>query len=124
MVLFHERALPWRVVPPGEFRPAARRFLAADDADQVLAGASDVAGTTFVFADQGGASTDEHLVVDLHPARAGRYYETFWDRFGLVGEMPIIARSVAEALVWLLETGGQGAEAALARRRPLGDAYD
>jgi antitoxin YokJ len=124
LVLFRDGATPWRIVPPGELVPAARRFLAVQDADAAMADPRDVAGTTFVFADQGGASTDEHVVVDLHPARAGRYYETFWDRFGLAGEMPIIARSVAEALTWLLEMRGEGVEAALSRRAPLGDAYD
>jgi hypothetical protein len=77
-----------------------------------------------VFADDGGSSTDEHLVVDLHPSRLGRYYETFWDRFGGVGDMPVVALRVMDALSWLLETDGQGAEVALERHPPLGDALD
>jgi hypothetical protein len=42
----------------------------------------------------------------------------------LVGEMPIIAASVADILQWLVDSGGEGIEAALMRRPPLGDAYD
>jgi hypothetical protein len=124
MVLFRDSATPWRVLAPGELVLAARRLLAEEEAEQVLADApDDVASTTVVFADQGGGATDEHVVVDLHPTRLGRYYATFWDSFGLVGELPIIATSVADALRWLFDTG-EGTDAALMRRPPLGDAYD
>jgi antitoxin YokJ len=125
MVPFRDSSTPWRVLAAGDLILAARRLLAEQDSEQVLADVpDDVASTTVVFADQGGGATDEHVVLDLHPARLGQFYATFWDSFGLVGEMPIIAASVADILQWLVDSGGEGIEAALMRRPPLGDAYD
>jgi antitoxin YokJ len=125
MVLCRDSPTPWRVLAAGDLVLAARRLLPEQDAEQVLADEpDDVASTTVVFADQGGATTGEHVVLDLHPERLGRFYATFWDSFGLAGEMPVIASSVAGALVWLVDSGGEGTEAALMRQPPLGDAYD
>jgi hypothetical protein len=61
---------------------------------------------------------------ELDPARLGRFYATFWDRFGLVGDMPVIAVSVAGALRWLLASEGEGAEKAFERWPVVGDAFD
>ena len=44
--------------------------------------------------------------VDLHPARAGRYYDAFWDSYGLAGQMPVLAISVAELIHQLLDMRG------------------
>jgi hypothetical protein len=109
-----ERDVAWRVCGPDELVPAAPRLLTFDLA----------ANTCFVFADHGGASTDEHVVVELQPARAGRFYEAFWDRYGITGDMPVIARSVADALRWLLDTDGGRPDKAFERRPVLGDAFD
>jgi antitoxin YokJ len=115
----------WRVSGPRELVSAAPRLLTPELAEELRRTEPEhVASTCFVFADNGGASTDEHLVVDLHPDRRGRFYETFWDRYGAPGDMPIVAASVADALRWLLDTGGGGAEIALGRRPVLGDAFD
>jgi antitoxin YokJ len=119
-----EGGLGWRVSGPDELVPAAPRLLTEDLAEELRRTQPEqVASTCFVFADNGGASTDEHVVVDLHPARLGRYYETFWDRFGVAGDMPIVAVSVADALQWLLATDGGGPEIALSRWPVLGDAF-
>ncbi|MBR7834184.1 hypothetical protein KDL01_12990 [Actinospica durhamensis] len=62
-----------------------------------------------------------HVVVDLHPDRAGHCYLTSWDTFGLVGEMPTVGNDIAQTLIWLLTLGGGNPLEALPLR---GDAYD
>ena len=107
----------WRIAAPDALVPAAVRLLAPKHATEVLRDwPEDVASTTIVFADQGGGSTDEHVLLDLHPARRGRFYEGFWDSFGVAGSMPVIATSVAGALAWMLDGPAPGAS--------LGDAYE
>lgn len=123
--MFTESEGMWRVSGPGELVLAAPRLMTVEIAEELARDEPDgIASTCFVFADQDGGSTDEHLVVDLHPSRAGRFYETFWDRFGYpCGGMPIVALSVVDALGWLLDTSGEGADVALKRNPTFGDAY-
>lgn len=81
----------------------------------------DLTNWCFVIADDGtGDSAAPHVVIDLHPARAGRCYATAWDTVGLVGDMPIIAVDMAGLIMWLLEAGG---DAPAGGDRALGDAY-
>lgn len=126
VVLFADADLPLRVSGPGELVPAAPRLLTEEIAAQALREAPDsVVSTCFVIVDNGeGGATEEHVVIDLHPSRLGRCYETFWDRFGLAGDMPVVARTFAELLDWLLATEGEGPERALETRPTYGDAYD
>jgi hypothetical protein len=108
-VPLQEHGLGWRVCGPDELVPVAPRLLTSEIARELERTEPEhVANTGYAFADNGGGSTDEHVVVDLHPSRLGRYYETFWDRFGGVGAMPVVALCVTDALSWLLETEGLG----------------
>jgi antitoxin YokJ len=119
--LFREGPYPWRVSGPDELIPASPRLLTDDIARQVAVDQpDDLTNDCYVIADGGGASTDPHVVVDLHPTRAGRCYLAGWDTYGLVGEMPIIATSIPELLAWLLATCGTD----LTPPPHRGDAYD
>lgn len=121
-MLFEGSRFPWRVGDADQFLPAGPRLLGGDDAQAVAAEhPEDLTNTCFVIADDGtGNSTAPHVVVDLHPARAGRCYATGWDTFGLVGDMPIIAVDMAGLITWLLEAGG---DAPAGGQRAFGDAY-
>jgi hypothetical protein len=120
--LFAGASLPLRVCGPDEFVPAAPRLLThAIAAEQRRTDPEGVVSTCFVLVDNGeGAATDEHVVVDLHPERLGRCYATFWDCFGLRGDMPIVAFGVADMLEALLRSGSEGLDGLAS----LGDAYD
>ncbi|WP_328890398.1 hypothetical protein [Streptomyces sp. NBC_00316] len=75
----------------------------------------------FVIADDGiGSATAPHVVIDLHADRLGRCYAAGWDTFGLVGEMPIVAVTIAGLISWLLEAGGDRPGG---HDRGYGDAY-
>ncbi|MGW2743907.1 hypothetical protein [Streptomyces sp. NPDC001450] len=67
------------------------------------------------------ATSGQLVDIDLHPQRVGRCYLTAWDSFGLVGEMPIVALSMAALLRWLLRLGGGNP---MDHLPDLGDAYD
>ncbi|WP_354697271.1 hypothetical protein [Paraconexibacter sp. AEG42_29] len=112
-----ERA--WQVCTPPAFERASPRLLTPSIDREVSADyPDDVTVHCYVFADDGeGSSTGPHLVVDLHPARAGRFYDVFWDTYGLVGQMPVVATNAHDALVWLLAADDD-------KPSPLGDAYD
>lgn len=82
---------------------------------------SDLTNTCYVIADGGrDFRSDPHVVIDLHLDRLGRCYDAFWDTYGLVGEMPVVAVTVTELLQVLVASGGQrGVLPGL-----YGDAYD
>lgn len=119
--LFRDGPYQWRVCRPGDLVPASPRLLTEHIAREVATEApEDLTNGCYVIADGGGAATDLHVVVDLHPARAGRCYLVSWDTYGLVGEMPVVATSVPELLRWLLSADGGNPTLATSQ----GDAYD
>ena len=63
-------------------------------------------------------------MIDLHPYRLGRCYETFWDRYAIPGGMPLVPDTITGLLRWLLESVGQGSDAQLERHPATVDAYD
>ncbi|MDQ7909328.1 SMI1/KNR4 family protein [Phytohabitans sp. ZYX-F-186] len=107
--LFEDAPYPWRVSGPDELVAASPRLLTPDIAEEIAAtDPSDLTNGCFVIADGGtGTSTEPHIVIDLHPARAGLCYLAGWDTYGLVGDMPIVADGIAELLQRLLATNGQ-----------------
>lgn len=61
----------------------------------------------YVIAETDDGATSERVVVDLHPARLGRCYDAFWDRFAVAGSMPVVADSVTAFLGGLLAADGE-----------------
>jgi antitoxin YokJ len=121
-VLFEGAPFEWTVSGPEQLVPASPRLLGPKSAQEIAAEyPDDLTNWCFVFAESGPGSTDSLVVVDLHPARAGRYYDAFWDSYGLVGQMPILAVTAAELMRRLLDT--QGTRAAHLGS-DHGDAYD
>ncbi|OKI49333.1 SMI1/KNR4 family protein [Micromonospora sp. CB01531] len=119
--LFRDAPYQWRVCGPDDLVPASPRLLTEAIAREIETEVpADLTNGCYVIADGGGAATDPHIVIDLHPTRAGRCYLVGWDTYGLVGEMPVVATSVLELLRWLLST--DGANPTLAPTQ--GDAYD
>jgi hypothetical protein len=106
-VLFEGATFEWTVSGPHQLVPASPRLLGPEAAQHVATEyPDDLTNWCFVFAESSPRSTDSIVVVDLDPAWAGRYYDAFWDSYGLVGEMPILALTAAEVLHRLLATGG------------------
>ncbi|MEU9741173.1 SMI1/KNR4 family protein [Micromonospora chersina] len=119
--LFRDGPYRWRVCGPDELVPASPRLLTEAIAREVMTEApEDLTNGCYAVADGGGAATDPHVVIDLHPTRAGRSYLVGSETYGLVGEMPVVATSVPELLRWLLSTDGANPTLATSQ----GDAYD
>ncbi|HEX6681617.1 MAG TPA: hypothetical protein VF062_02430 [Candidatus Limnocylindrales bacterium] len=123
LLLFDQAPYAWRVSGPSGLVPASPRLLTPDLAARVAVEyPDDLTNGCYVIADGGnGMSTEPHVVVDLHPARAGRCYAAFWDTYGLVDQMPVVARDVAGLLRWLLASDPQTGDAP---DTAYGDAYD
>ena len=122
VVLFTGAEFPWHVAIPNRVVPASPRLLTPEVASRVaVENPEDLTNGCFVIADGGReSSTDPHIVIDLHPDRLGRCYVASWDTYGVVGEMPIVALTMAELLRSLLEHDGR----ATALPDFYGDAYE
>lgn len=121
-VLFMGAEFTWHVSGPSRLVPASPRLLTPQVAAEVAVEyPEDLTNGCYVIADSGDeSSTVPHIVVDLHPDRVGRCYDAFWQTYGLVGEMPIVALTITEFLRVLLASGGH--DAVLSGR--YGDAYE
>ncbi len=122
-ILFENAPLTWRISGPNELVPASPRLLGAELAHRVgLEHPQDPTNGCYVIADGGGGGgADPLVVVDLHPSRAGRCYDAFWDSYGVAGSMPVVAVTIAELLRKLLATAGERADLPGPTH---GDAYD
>ena len=123
LMLFAQATFPWRVSGPHELVAASPRLLTPTLAAELAAtDPTELTNSCYIIGTGGdGRATEPHIVIDLHPDRAGRCYEVFWDTYGLVGDMPIVALDVVELLARLLATDG---ERATLPGPHHGDAYD
>lgn len=69
-------------------------------------------------------SNGDFLVTDLNKKRHGICYDAFHETYGLVGDMPIIAKSFTELLEKLIKNEGKSIFWLDDNFEPLGDAYD
>lgn len=66
----------------------------------------------------------DYISIDLHSKRLGKCYDSFWDRHGVVGECPVVARSFTELLNRLVQNNGERWYWLNEDFESLGDAYD
>ncbi|WP_251862288.1 SMI1/KNR4 family protein [Clostridium sp. Marseille-Q2269] len=66
----------------------------------------------------------DYITIDLNSKRLGKCYDSFWDRHGIVGECPVIARNFTELLSNLIKSKGYSWYWLEESFEPLGDAYD
>lgn len=66
----------------------------------------------------------DYLTIDLSDERSGRCYDSYWDRHGVVGECPIIARTFTELLENLVLNEGKQCYWLRDDFITIGDAYD
>lgn len=112
--LFLESDYPIHIVSPQEFvlaNPVIIGELYPDD----------ISSEWYIIADD---KNGQYITIDLASERLGRCYDSFWDRHGLVGDCPIIARTFSELLFNVIKNSG-GYWYWLQDNYPsLGDAYD
>lgn len=66
----------------------------------------------------------DYITIDLHQDRLGKYYDSFWDKHGVPGDSPIIAKSFTELLDRLVKKNGERWYWLNEDFESLGDAYD
>ncbi len=114
LALFLDSDYPIYIASPQEFVPA----------NPVIVGElcpDDRSAEWYIIADD---RNGQYLTIDLSPKRLGQCYDSFWDRHGLPGDCPIIARSFSELLCSLVRSRG-GYWYWLRDDFPaIGDAYD
>jgi hypothetical protein len=69
-------------------------------------------------------SNGDYLTIDLNQERLGRCYDSFYDRHGIVGSYPTIAKSFTELLEQLFNNKGELLYWLNKDFPSLGDAYD
>jgi len=67
---------------------------------------------------------EQYITIDLAPARAGMCYDSFWDRHGVPGSCPVVARSFTDLLERLLAAKGSELYWLEPQFKNLGDAYE
>jgi antitoxin YokJ len=70
------------------------------------------------------SGAEQAISIDLAPQRLGRCYDSFWDRHGVAGSCPVVARSFGQLLISLLESEGDALFWLDESFASLGDAYD
>ena len=80
----------------------------------------DISNNWFIIADD----NPQFITIDLFKERLGKCYDSFWDRYGVVGEQPIIANSFTELLEQLFKGKGGYYYWLQDNFEYIGDAYD
>ena len=112
--LFLESDNPIYMVSPQEFVQA----------NPVIVGElcpDDISSEWYIIADD---KNGQYITIDLSSERLGRCYDSFWDRHGLVGDCPIIARTFSELLLNIVINCGACWYWTRDDFQPFGDAYD
>lgn len=114
VTLFGSQSYVANIVPPEEFK-LANPIIVGELCEE------DITSEWYTIVNDGNG---DYLTIDLSSERLGRCYDSFWDRHGLVGECPIIARTFTELLENLILNKGRQWYWLREGFTPIGDAYD
>jgi hypothetical protein len=114
LILFKNRNYPISIVKPEKFLPA-NPIIVGERCEE------DISSGWYIIADD---MNGDYLTIDLNQERLGRCYDSFYDRHGVVGSCPIVAKSFSELLERLVNNKGQHWYWLERDFVSLGDAYD
>lgn len=112
--LFSDSTYGLHISSPLELVPANPIIIGQQIAD-------DISSSWYVI---GRGDNSQFVTIDLHPARIGRCYDSFWDRHGVVGSCPVIALTFQELLERSFRNKGGHWYWLQSDFESLGDAYD
>lgn len=104
----------FRIVGEEDFRRANPVILGEDAKD-------DISYNWFIVATN---EQSQYITIDLDEKRLGKCYDSFWDRYGLAGDQPIVANSFSDLLKSLFDNKGEYYYWLKDGFKSLGDAYD
>lgn len=113
-MLFENNEYHCHVVPPKDFA-LSNSVIVGEHVDE------DISSHWFIVGHDGNG---DYISIDLHQKRLGKCYDSFWDRHGVVGECPVVARSFTELLHQLVQNNGERWYWLKEDFESLGDAYD
>ncbi|WP_114381027.1 SMI1/KNR4 family protein [Paenibacillus prosopidis] len=114
VMLFENKDYNCQIVPPNEFT-LSNPVIVGEHVE------GDISSHWFIVVHDGNG---DYISIDLHQKRLGKCYDSFWDRHGVVGECPVIARSFTELLNQLVQNNGERWYWLKEDFESLGDAYD
>ncbi|MHC5310917.1 SMI1/KNR4 family protein [Myroides sp. LJL116] len=114
IVLFKNTDYSIKIVGADEFKKANPVIVGEEVED-------DISYNWYIIAHD---NNSQYLTIDLIKNRLGYCYDSFWDRHGLVGEQPIIAKSFTELLKRLYKSKGKSWYWTESDFCSYGDAYD
>ena len=97
IVFFPEAPYSIKIVGLTEFERANKVLIGEEHKE-------DMSHNWFLIADD---SNSQYITIDLSKDRWGYCYDSFWDRYGVVGEQAIIAKSFTELLERIYACKGQ-----------------
>lgn len=112
--LFVGAAYNFRVLPRTEFRNANETLLGDRFTD-------DLSSSWFLVAREG---PEQHISIDLAPARLGRCYDSFHETHAVRGSCPVVATSFTTLLRHLFDARGERIYWLADDFAALGDAYE
>ena len=114
-ILFYENSeYPIKIVGINDFKRASPIIIGEDIKD-------DISYNWFVIAT---GNNSQYITIDLAEERLGKCHDSFWDRYGVAGEQPIIANSFTELLQAVYKNEGGYYYWLEDTFQPIGDAYD
>lgn len=114
LTLFGSAEFPCRIVSPEEFAPSNPQIIDAEAPE-------DLTDSWYIVAR---GESSEAISIDLGRERAGRCYDSFWDRHGIRGSCAVIAVSFSDLLARLVASRGRHWYWHEPEFASLGDAYD
>ena len=114
IVFFQNTHYSIKIVGLTEFK-RANKIIIGEDYDD------DISHNWFIIAHD---NNSQYITIDLSKDRLGYCYDSFWDRYGVVGEQSIIAKSFTELLERIYASKGNMWYWMREDFSSYGDAYD
>lgn len=114
LVLFENKNYPCQIAPPEGFS-LSNPVIIGEQVEE------DISSHWYIVGHDGNGDC---ISIDLHQNRLGKCYDSFWDRHGIVGDCPVIAKSFTDLLNRLVQNNGERWYWLREDFESLGDAYD
>ncbi|MBP1995842.1 SMI1/KNR4 family protein [Paenibacillus eucommiae] len=114
VLLFGSKDYVCQIVPPENFI-SSNPVIIGEPVDE------DISSHWYIVAHDGNG---DYISIDLHQERLGKCYDSFWDRHGVAGDCPVIAKSFTELLERSIQNNGERWYWLKEDFESIGDAYD
>ncbi|WP_312886473.1 SMI1/KNR4 family protein [Paenibacillus foliorum] len=114
VVLFENKDFHIQIAPPNEFI-LSNPVIVGEQVDGNISSHWYIVGL---------GGNGDYISIDLHQDRLGKCYDSFWDRHGVMGDCPVVAKTFTELINRLVQNNGERWYWLSEDFESLGDAYD